>query len=330
MNEKGLADLSVNFREAPESLRNRRKHVKLLDTKFGVEGERLDSGIDSMQEADETVDSVSDQMENLNLSCGSVEKSLTQSWTSFRSEDGDTFLHLAILHQRPDIASFLLWSEPSVIDICNNSRQSPLHLSVIMSMPEVTRELVQAGADLESLDIFGNTALHLACEQGDMDCVSSLLNLMGTADITQRHVQDLERRNYCGHTCLHIAAMKGDCETVERLLASGANINAQEPNSGRTPLHLAVEFQHREVVQLLIERGVDVNRMMYNGCTAFHLMAGRPDQAIQEQLFQLTSSSLIPLYETSDSDSETEWDTRSDCEMPLDYDDLQIGGHSLH
>ncbi|XP_041035021.1 NF-kappa-B inhibitor alpha-like [Carcharodon carcharias] len=331
MNEKEMADPSVNFR-GQETDRIRRRNVKPLDTKLGLEGERLDSGIDSMQEADETLGSVTDQMRNLNVSCASVEEQKpTQSWTMFRSEDGDTFLHLAILHQRPDIASFLLWSEPSVIDVCNKSRQSPLHLSVIMRMPGVARELAQAGANLESLDTFGNTALHLACEQGDLDCVNSLLNLTGTSDfMQQRLAQDLEQRNYCGHTCLHIAAMKGDCETVEQLLSSGANINAQEPSSGRTPLHLAVEFQHREVVQLLIERGVDVNRLMYNSCTAFHLTAGRPDLVIREQLSQLTNSSLIPLYESSDSDSEAEWDARSDCEMPLDYDDLQIRGHSLH
>ncbi|GCC34781.1 NF-kappa-B inhibitor alpha-like [Chiloscyllium punctatum] len=321
-----MGDVSVNFREFRASDRD----GKLQDAKPGLEGERLDSGIDSMKEADESLGSVTDQLVNLNIAGGSVGRPL-QSWTKFRTEDGDTFLHLAILHQRPDIANFLLRSEPSVIDIRNKSRQSPLHLSVIMRMPGVTRELAQAGADLESLDSFGNTPLHLACEQGDLDCVDALLDPMGTSNITQqRQAQDLEWRNYSGHTCLHIAAMKGECETVARLLASGANINAQEPNSGRTPLHLAVEFQHREVVQLLIERGVDVNRLMYNSCTAFHLTAGRPDLQIREQLSQLTNSSLIPLYESSDSESEPEWDARSDCEMPLDYDDLQIRGHSLH
>ncbi|XP_078062820.1 NF-kappa-B inhibitor alpha-like [Mustelus asterias] len=300
------------------------RNVKPLDSKLALEGERLDSGIDSMLES---LDSVTERVGNLSVE----EQEHPAGWTTFRSEDGDTFLHLAILHQRPEIASFLLWSEPSIINVCNKSRQSPLHLSVIMRMPGLTSELVEAGADLEILDSLGNTALHLACDRGDLDCVNSLLGLMVTSNAKQQcRAQDLERRNYCGYTCLHIAAMKGDCETVEQLLASGANINAQEPNSGRTPLHLAVEFQHREVVQLLVERGVDVDRLMYNCCTAFHLTAGRPDLEIREQLSQLTSSSLIPLYETSDSDSEAEWDTRSDCEMPLDYDDLQIRGHSLH
>ncbi|GCB62653.1 hypothetical protein scyTo_0014521 [Scyliorhinus torazame] len=323
-----MAQFAAGYRQGQDRSRN----AKLLEPKLALEGERLDSGIDSMQEPEESLDSVTDRVDNLNIGSWGVEQQQpTQGWATFRSEDGDTFLHLAILHLRPDIASFLLWSERSVINVCNKSRQSPLHLSVIMRMPGLTGELVQAGADLETLDTFGNTALHLACEQGDPDCVNSLLDLTGTSNVTQQHrEQDLEWRNFCGHACLHIAAMKGDCEIVERLLALGANINAQEPSSGRTPLHLAVEFQHREVVQLLIEHGADVNRLMYNSCTAFHLTAGRPDLEIREQLSQLTSSSLIPLYESSDSESEAEWDTRSDCEMPPDYDDLQIRGHSLH
>ncbi|XP_067830852.1 NF-kappa-B inhibitor alpha-like [Heptranchias perlo] len=326
-----MADLSVSFRGVHETDKNRRKNAKMQDVKFGLDVDRLDSGIDSMQEADESLGSVTDQMENLNVGCGSIEdQSLAHNWTSFRSEDGDTFLHLAILHKRPDIVSFLLWSDPSAVDLCNRSRQSPLHLSVIMNMPEVTRELVQAGADLEGLDTHGNTALHLACDQGDLDCVKSLLPMDTSNTNLQRQPQDLEKRNFYGHTCLHIAAMKGDCKTVQHLLAAGANINAQEPNSGRTALHLAVEFQRREVVQLLIERGVDVNRQMYNSCTAFHLTAGRPDHEIQDRLSQLTSPSLIPRYESSDSDSDTEWDVRPDCDMPLDYDDFQIGGHTLH
>ncbi|XP_051900112.1 NF-kappa-B inhibitor alpha-like isoform X2 [Pristis pectinata] len=263
-----------------------------------------------------SVSSVTEQMDNLSVNCESVqEPSPAQYWTQFRSEDGDTFLHLAILHNCPDIAIPLVRSNPSIVDLCNSSQQCPLHLSVIVGLPGVTRELVQAGADLECTDNLGNTALHLACEQENLECVSSLLDPFLTGARGQR--QNLEKRNYNGYTCLHIAVMGGYYEAVQKLLDSGADINAQEPNSGRTPLHLAVEFQRREVVQLLIERGADVNRLMYNGCTALHLTAGRPDMEIQSQLFQLTNSSLIPLYESSDSDSDTDWDIQSDCDVSV-------------
>ncbi|XP_059841149.1 NF-kappa-B inhibitor alpha-like [Hypanus sabinus] len=323
-----MAELSINFRRPHELDRSRiQKQGKGLDAKSGLEAERLDSGIDSMPEG--SVSSVTEQMDNLSVNCESVEEAAPcQNWTQFRSEDGDTFLNLAILHNCPEIAIHLVRSNTSVIDLCNSSQQCPLHLSVIVGLPEVTRELVQAGADPESTDYLGNTALHLACEQENLECMNALLDPILTGTGGWR--QDLERCNYSGYTCLHIAVMRGRYEAVQKLLDSGANVNTQEPNSGRTPLHLAVEFQRRDVVQLLIECGADANRLMYNSCTAFHLTAGRPDLEIQNQLFKLTNSSLIPLYESSDSESEADWDIQSDCDMPLDYDDLQIGGHSLH
>ncbi|XP_078287047.1 NF-kappa-B inhibitor alpha-like [Rhinoraja longicauda] len=323
-----MAELSYNFRRLHELDRCRLNKMQLKgqDAKAGLEAERLDSGIDSMPEG--SVNSVTDQMDNLKVRSDNVEENPAQNWTQFRSEDGDTFLHLAILHGCPDIALVLLRTDLSLINLCNSSRQSPLHLSVILNVPEVTRELVQAGATLESADSHGNTALHLACEQGNPECISPLLDPILTGSRGQR--QDLDRRNYNGYTCLHIAVMRGHYGTVQKLLDAGANINTQEPSSGRTPLHLAVEFQLRDMVLLLVERGADVNRLMFNSCTAFHLTAGRPDLEIHNRLFQLTNSSLIPLPEWSDTDSETDWDGQSDCEMPLDYDDLQIGGHSLH
>ncbi|XP_072130625.1 NF-kappa-B inhibitor alpha-like [Mobula birostris] len=323
-----MAELSINFRRPHEFDRSRaHKQGKGLEAKTGLEAERLDSGIDSMPEG--SVSSVTDQMDNLSVNCESGEEPApSHNWTQFRSEDDDTFLHLAILHNYPDIAIFLVRSNTSVVDLRNSSQQCPLHLSVIMGLPAVTRELVQAGADLECTDNLGNTALHLACEQESLECMDSLLNPTLTGTGGQR--QDLEKRNYNGYTCLHIAVMRGHYEAVQKLLDSGANINTQEPNSGRTPLHLAVEFQRRDAVQLLIERGADVNRLMYNSCTAFHLTAGRPDLEIQNRLFKLTDSLLIPLYEPSDSESEADCDIQSDCDVPLDYDDLQIGGHSLH
>lgn len=314
-----MADLSRTFRRPYELDRSRLN-------KAGLEADRLDSGIDSMPEG--SVNSVTEQMDHLKVRPDNVEDNTAQIWAQFRSEDGDTFLHLAILHGCPDIALVLLQSDRSIINLCNSSQQSALHLSVILNMPEVTRELVQAGAELDNTDSHGNTALHLACEQGNPECIGLLLDPILAGTRGQR--QDLDQRNYNGYTCLHIAVMRGHYEAVQKLLDAGANINTQEPSSGRTPLHLAVEFQRRDMVQLLVERRADVNRQMFNSCTAFHLTAGRPDMEIHNRLYQLTNSSLIPLPEWSDTDSETGWDGQSDCEMPLDYDDLQIGGHSLH
>jgi len=60
-----------------------------------------------------------------------------------------------------------------------------------------------------------------------------------------------------GRTTLHLAAMKGYLPIVQMLLEKGMDINARD-NYGWTPLHLAAERGQQAVVKALLERGADV------------------------------------------------------------------------
>jgi hypothetical protein len=61
-----------------------------------------------------------------------------------------------------------------------------------------------------------------------------------------------------GWTPLHKAAYEGYREIVELLIAKGADVNAKNKR-GMTPLHLAAEYGRNQVVELLIAKGADVN-----------------------------------------------------------------------
>ena len=58
---------------------------------------------------------------------------------------------------------------------------------------------------------------------------------------------------------LHKACKKGDIEAVKQHLASGADVNAKDGLYGTTPLHHAAYEDHKEVAELLIDKGSDVN-----------------------------------------------------------------------
>ena len=55
---------------------------------------------------------------------------------------------------------------------------------------------------------------------------------------------------------LHVSAYAGDLESLGKDLATGYEINGVD-DWGRTPLHLAAEYNWDQVVQILLEKGAD-------------------------------------------------------------------------
>ncbi|XP_024207223.1 B-cell lymphoma 3 protein isoform X2 [Pan troglodytes] len=165
-------------------------------------------------------------------------------------EDGDTPLHIAVVQGNlPAVHRLvnLFQQGGRELDIYNNLRQTPLHLAVITTLPSVVRLLVTAGASPMALDRHGQTAAHLACEHRSPTCLRALLDSAAPGTL------DLEARNYDGLTALHVAVNTECQETVQLLLERGADIDAVDIKSGRSPLIHAVENNSLSMVQLLLQ-----------------------------------------------------------------------------
>ena len=71
---------------------------------------------------------------------------------------------------------------------------------------------------------------------------------------------DVDEQDAFGMTRLMIAAMDGEgARAVRNLVSAAADVNAVNAHSGKTPLGLAAEFGHAEVVRLLVELQADLN-----------------------------------------------------------------------
>ena len=71
---------------------------------------------------------------------------------------------------------------------------------------------------------------------------------------------DVNVKDQNGRTPLQLAALRGHKEVAELLIAKGADVNAQHDKiSGQTPLHYAAYYGLKEMVELLIAKGADVN-----------------------------------------------------------------------
>ena len=67
---------------------------------------------------------------------------------------------------------------------------------------------------------------------------------------------------------LHLAIVKGNKEIVNLLLSNGADVNLEANNMDKaTPLHWAIFFLQKEMVDLLIDSGAEINFVDANGTT---------------------------------------------------------------
>jgi ankyrin repeat protein len=80
--------------------------------------------------------------------------------------------------------------------------------------------------------------------------------LDGCLDVLHALGMDLDTQNLYGQTPLHLAAQHGHVQVVERLLKNEADpkIKAQ---FDKTPLHLAAQHGHVQVVELLLQKNAD-------------------------------------------------------------------------
>jgi len=69
---------------------------------------------------------------------------------------------------------------------------------------------------------------------------------------------------------LHTAARNDQKEVAELLIDKGANVNGKSDEAG-TPLHQAADRGHEEIVELLIAGGADVNARRDDGMTPLDL-----------------------------------------------------------
>ena len=165
-------------------------------------------------------------------------------------------------------------------------QHSPLHVLAYWGLDKTLPSLLQPGSDVDLLDSYGSTALVLAAENGH-DLVVELLLQKGA---------EVDKANNREETALYWAARNGYERTVDLLLSWGASVLAKDregwtaldwaavgsngdvvkvllkngvsSSEGRKrALLLAAEEGHELTVQVLLDRGVDVNAKDYLGST---------------------------------------------------------------
>jgi len=169
--------------------------------------------------------------------------------------------------------------------------------------------LLKKGFSMDEVDSEGNSALHLALLEGQVDAVKFILgcstrSVTGTIDdsiplsvITESRSQSgraqseshnpdqVERINRVidehERTSLHLAAGMGSLASVEALLDCGASIEFLSLKG--TPLEIAVESGNVAMVKLLLEKGAAPGAAGLKG-PPLHIALFRADEPMIEAL----------------------------------------------
>ena len=94
---------------------------------------------------------------------------------------------------------------------------------------------------------------------------------------------------------LIVAAEDGNIEAVKQNLAEGIDVDTRLPSTfghiGDTPLHGAATFGHKEIVELLIAKGADVNPKggEIKGAIPLHKAASNGQKEVAEVLIEKDS-----------------------------------------
>jgi ankyrin repeat protein len=147
-----------------------------------------------------------------------------------------------------------------------------LHYAAEEGYREVVELLLAHGADVNASTSYDRTAVELAMSRGRTEIVELLISK--GADISPLHFAiymkdeakarslieggaNVNKRTPYGTPPLQRAVDCGFRDIVDLLITKGADVNAKD-NGDWTPLHSAV-YGHKDIVELLISKGANVN-----------------------------------------------------------------------
>ena len=202
-----------------------------------------------------------------------------------------TPLMIAVQAQNFEAVDFILSNGGGINDI-DAFHNSSLHKAVAVGSIPILQSLAEQGADINAQNQNGTTPLISAAKNQQGGALSILLSNGAAVELTDHggytamcyaawrgllvntlleHNANVNVKSLFGFTPLLLATEEGHCNVVIELLRHGADINAYN-RYHNTALHYAVNSGSTEMVAILIDNGINIKMVNNEGKTAFRLI----------------------------------------------------------
>jgi len=226
-------------------------------------------------------------------------------------KDGETALHSAVEKGDSLIIEHILKHCP---DVNNRSNRSALNVAVhgsAIRYSKIVKNLLQYGFRVNPEGVTNYELLHAAIKKGYLKIVDELVQYGIDVNMLFKSTYRI------GYMPLHVATKWKQQKIAKLLISYGADVNAQD-GTGKNPifyaiqngdlkitrllltnkanikvnpelLNIAVLKGHREIVEVLLQHGADVNTSDEYGTTALHCTA-----LCENRVFSILFHSKVP------------------------------------
>lgn len=204
----------------------------------------------------------------------------------------------------------ILFEEKSIrkkLSVLHNLIECPLHLAAIKGCMELFKKHLQAGSNVNKLNLFSETPLHIAARAGYIEIVILLLeqgvdiNIKTINNETAMRIAismqnsillqkllavsgaEINSKDNEDNTYLHLAAQVGNEAVLNPLIEAGIPIESRNKR-GETPLISAVYANNQSAILCLLKKGANIDSQDHEGATALHTAASQGNPFILELL----------------------------------------------
>ncbi len=210
-----------------------------------------------------------------------------------KDKRNETPLYNAIYNSNKDLVSLLV-NKGADVNFSASEGDSILYEAIWMDDFDIVKILVDNGAKYDVKDKDGLTALYEAISQGSMDMVKLFISkgidkysihmaaCAGDLAKVQEFIEQgtaVDANDAAGWTALVWAVNAGQTDVAEFLINNNANVNVKYGRQNQSLLHSAIQTDSVKLIELLIEKGINVNVKNRAGQTPLYaaVLRGRVD-----------------------------------------------------